>query len=140
MKKFILWAILIIGIAISFSAGIYSVTGMMLVFSGSAFAVAILIGSIEIGKLVLASALKVYWDKFPNTTFHFILKWYLAIAVAVVMMLTSAGIYGYLSSAFQATKDVLVQSQKRVELLQKKKETFVLTEQVIMLKINQENI
>ena len=124
LKNTILWLCLIIGISISISAGIYSVTGMMTVFSGKALAVAILIGSVEFAKLVVASALKIYWNDFPRTFSGQFLKWYLSIAVLVIMLLTSGGIYGFLSGAFQETKDQFTQINRKIEIVEKKKVSY----------------
>ena len=53
-------------------------------------------GSLEFAKLVAATYLKQMWDEIKGFN-----KWYLTIAVGILMMITSAGIFGYLSNAFQ---------------------------------------
>jgi hypothetical protein len=78
-------------------AAFFSVTGLGVLFSGAATAVMVMAGSLEFAKLVAATYLKQKWDEI--TGFN---KWYLTSAVAVLMLITSAGIFGYLSNAFQA--------------------------------------
>ena len=85
----LLTAFLIAGVAAWFS-----IAGLMSVFSASALAVAIMAGSLELGKLVTASWLYRNWH---NT--GVLLKSYLTFAVFVLMMITSLGIFGYLSKA-----------------------------------------
>ena len=78
-------------------AAYFSVTGLGVLFSGAATAVMVMAGSLEFAKLVAATYLKQKWDEI--TGFN---KWYLTSAVAVLMLITSAGIFGYLSNAFQS--------------------------------------
>ena len=85
-------------LSISASAAFYSVTGLSMLFAGASVAVLIMASSLEVAKLVIASLLYQYWNKL-----HAGLKVYLTIATVVLMLLTSAGIYGYLSNAYQTT-------------------------------------
>ena len=77
-------------------AAFFSVTGLGVLFSGASTAVMVMAGSLEFAKLVAATYLKQMWDDI--TGFN---KWYLTIAVGILMVITSAGIFGYLSNAFQ---------------------------------------
>ena len=109
MKKlFLPLLIAATALAVSASAAFYSVTGLTKLFAGAAFAVAIMAGSLEIAKLVIATLLHQYWE-----TINKVLRTYLVIAVGVLMLITSAGIYGFLSSAYQETagKDEIVSQQ-----------------------------
>lgn len=85
---------LLFALAISAVAAFYSVSGLMAIFSGAAFAVAIMGGVLEIGKLVAASWLYNNWKHSP-----FFMKAYLSAAVVVLMFITSMGIFGFLSKA-----------------------------------------
>lgn len=85
----LLTALLIAGIAAYFS-----IAGLMAIFSGASLAVAVMAGSLEVGKLVTASWLYRSWNQ---TTW--LLKSYLTVAVVVLMFITSLGIFGYLSKA-----------------------------------------
>ena len=106
-------------LSISASAAFYSVTGLSKLFAGASFAVVIMASSLEISKLVIASLLYQYWDKLNKG-----LKIYLTIAVVILILITSAGIYGFLSGAYQetATKSNIIDEQ--VELLGVKKSSF----------------
>jgi len=77
-------------------AAFFSIIGIGMLFSGSSIAAMIMAGSLELGKLVATSFLYRYWNKTKG-----FLKGYLSIAVIVLMVITSLGIFGYLSSAYQ---------------------------------------
>ena len=85
-------------LAVSGSAAFYSVFGLSKLFAGASTQVIIMAGSLEFAKLVVASLLYQYWD-----TINRVLKIYLSIAVFVLMVITSGGIYGFLSGAYQET-------------------------------------
>jgi len=95
-------------LSVSASAAFYSVSGLSKLFAGASLEVIIMASSLEIAKLVIASLLYQYWDKLNNT-----LKVYLTIACTVLILITSMGIYGFLSSAYQETanKDGFVTQQ-----------------------------
>ena len=106
-KNFHIWlgisALLIAG-----SAGFFSVFGLSKLFAGAALSVIIMAGSLELGKLVTAAFLYRYWDKI-----NYFQKVYLSIAVVTLILITSAGIFGYLSNAYQgATVSFEKQSNK----------------------------
>ena len=82
-------------IGIALVAAYFSVTGIATLFAGKFFAVVAMAGALEIAKLVAASFLYRYWK-----TTAAALKTYLIIGVAVLMVITSIGIYGYLSAAY----------------------------------------
>lgn len=85
---------LLIALLIAGVAAWFSIEGLMAIFSASALPIAIMAGSLEVGKLVVASWLYRYWHETK-----FLMKTYLTIAVLVLMMITSMGIFGYLSKA-----------------------------------------
>ena len=85
-------------LAVSGSAAFYSVFGLSKLFAGASLQVIIMAGSLEFAKLVTASLLYQYWD-----TIGKFLRVYLSIAVFVLMVITSGGIYGFLSGAYQET-------------------------------------
>ena len=78
------------------SAAYYSVFGLSKLFSGAMFAVVVMAGSLEFAKLVSASFLYRYWNKINQ-----ILKIYMTIGVVTLVFITSAGIFGFLSNAYQ---------------------------------------
>ena len=90
-------------------AAFFSVTGLGVLFSGASLSVMIMAGSLELAKLVAATYLKQKWDDIGGFN-----KWYLTISVGVLMLITSAGIFGYLSNAFQAQSLQLQQVDREI--------------------------
>jgi len=80
---------------VALCAAIFSVTGIAKLFAGAALSAGIMAAALEMGKIVSISFLYQYWKEIPKT-----LKYYLSIAAVILMIITSAGIYGYLSSAY----------------------------------------
>ena len=85
-------------LSVSASAAFYSVSGLSKLFAGATFAVIVMAASLEVAKLVIASLLYQYRKTLP-----IFLKTYLAIACFVLILITSMGIYGFLSAAYQET-------------------------------------
>ena len=85
---------LITALAIAGVAAWFSIAGLMAIFSAAAMPIAIMAGTLEVGKLLTASWLYRYWNETGV-----LLKTYLSIAVFVLMIITSMGIFGYLSKA-----------------------------------------
>ena len=78
------------------SAAYYSVFGLSKLFAGATIAVIIMAGSLEFAKLVSASFLYRYWK-----TINGWLKYYMTVGVVTLVLITSAGIFGFLSNAYQ---------------------------------------
>lgn len=106
-------------LSVSASAAVYSVTGLSMLFAGASTAVIIMAASLEVSKLVIASLLYQYWDKLNK-----VLRTYLTIAAAVLILITSAGIYGYLSSAYQKTADQTSIVDSKISSLETKKKLY----------------
>ena len=85
-------------LSVSASAAFYSISGLSKLFAGAAFAVIIMAASLEKAKLVIASLLYKYRKNLPK-----LLKYYLSIACVILILITSMGIYGFLSAAYQET-------------------------------------
>ena len=85
---------LITALAIAGVAAWFSIAGLMIFFGGMPMSVAIMAGTLEVGKLLTASWLYRYWNETS-----ILLRTYLTSAVVILMLITSAGIYGYLSKA-----------------------------------------
>jgi hypothetical protein len=96
-------------------AAYFSVTGLGVLFSGASISVMVMASSLELAKLVAATYLKQKWDEIGGFN-----KWYLTISVGVLMLITSAGIFGYLSNAFQAQSLQLQQVDREVAVHQTK--------------------
>lgn len=93
------WLKYLVGLSAILVAGCaayFSVTGLGVLFAGASVSVMVMAGSLEAAKLVAATYLKQEWDTLKGFN-----KWYLTISVATLMLITSAGIFGYLSNAFQ---------------------------------------
>lgn len=101
------------------TAAYFSVVGIATLFSGSYNEVLVMAGSLELGKLVATSYLYRYW-----TETNKLLKSYLCIAVLILMGITSIGIFGYLSAAYQSTSLAYNQVNSKVEILEQQKQTF----------------
>ncbi len=93
------WLKILVGLSAILVAGCaayFSVTGLGVLFAGASVSVMVMAGSLELAKLVAATYLKQEWDTLKGFN-----KWYLTISVGTLMLITSAGIFGYLSNAFQ---------------------------------------
>ena len=106
-------------LSVSASAAFYSVSGLMKLFAGAAFAVGIMAGSLEVSKLVIASLLYQYWS-----TLNKALKIYLMVAVSILILITSMGIYGFLSSAYQETANKDQITTQQITALETKKKLY----------------
>jgi hypothetical protein len=120
MKKYFLpILIMLAGLAISCSAAYYSVLGLAKLFAGAYLPVVVMASSLELSKLVIASLLYTYRKTLPK-----LLKTYLTIAVVVLIGITSMGIYGYLTSAYQTTMNQTEVVDSQLELLISKKTSY----------------
>ena len=100
---------------VAFNAAFFSVTGLSKLFAGAAFSVMIMASSLELAKLITAGYLYNYWEKI-NKTFRI----YLSGAVVILILITSLGIYGFLTSAFQDTFNQFSVQEKQLAFLQQK--------------------
>lgn len=96
---------------IAFAAAYFSVYGLAATFGGVFWSVVFMGASLEAGKLIAASYLYRYW-----TETHTLLKTYLIAGIAALMLLTSTGIFGYLSSGYQ--QELIPLKQQQVQLTQ----------------------
>lgn len=104
--------------ALATSAAYYSVFGLSSLFAGAKTEVIIMAGALEFSKFIIASYLHNHWNTIGW------LKWYLTSAVVILMIITSLGIYGFLTSAYQTTADKLGTTNKLVEVVELKKGRF----------------
>lgn len=118
-KKILPYIVVASALSVSISAAFYSVTGIGKMFSGSSTNVMIMMASLEIAKLVLASLLYQYWGKL-----NLMLKAYYFAAIFTLMIITSAGIYGYLSAAYSETSNKVENIDKQVGVLNLKRTMF----------------
>jgi len=106
-------------LSVSASAAFYSVSGLSKLFAGAAFAVIVMAASLEIAKLVIASLLYQYRKNLPR-----LLKWYLSLACVVLILITSMGIYGFLSSAYQETAAKAGSIDAQISLIETKRDNI----------------
>ena len=120
LKKYALpITIAISALSISGTAAFYSISGLSKLFAGAAFAVIIMATALEISKLVLATLLHQYWDRLGA-----LLKTYLTTAVVVLILITSLGIYGFLSAAYQETANKSSIIDTRIAFLEQKRDFY----------------
>jgi len=110
-------------LSVSASAAFYSVSGLSKLFAGASFEVIIMASSLEVAKLVIASLLYQYRKTLPT-----VLKYYLTTAAAVLILITSMGIYGFLSAAYQETANKAGNIEAQITLLETKRDNY--TEQL----------
>jgi hypothetical protein len=106
-------------LSVSASAAFYSVSGLSKLFAGAAFAVIIMATSLEVAKLVIASLLYQYRKTIPR-----LLKYYLSVAAVVLVLITSMGIYGFLSSAYQETAAKAGSIDSQIALIETKRDNI----------------
>jgi len=120
MNKTILKVLVgLVALSLAVCAAIFSIIGLSKLFAGAAVAVIAMASSLEASKLVVASFLYQNWKTVNKT-----LRAYLLIAVTVIAIITSMGIYGYLSGAYQNTKSKYDLTQTQTDSLISKKSYF----------------
>ena len=119
MKFKLKYAMLGLALSVAGCAAYFSVWGLSQLFAGASTAVIIMASVLEIGKLVTTTALHTYWEKLAKA-----LRIYLTISVVILMIITSAGIYGFLSNAYQSTANKLEIHEGELGVLNAKKTTF----------------
>ena len=110
------WLKYLVGLSAIIVAGCaayFSVTGLGVLFAGASLSVMVMAGALEFAKLVAATYLKQQWDVIKGFN-----KWYLASSVAILMLITSAGIFGYLSNAFQQQNLELQKVERDISVYQ----------------------
>ena len=106
-------------LTVSASAAFYSVSGLSKLFAGAAFAVIIMAASLEVAKLVIASLLYQYRKNLPR-----LLKYYLSVACFILILITSMGIYGFLSAAYQETAAKAGNIDSQIALIETKRDNI----------------
>ena len=113
------YVIALSALLVSGSAIFYSVYGLSKLFAGASKAVIIMASSLELAKLVVASLLYQYWNEINKW-----LRLYLTVACITLMLITSGGIYGFLSGAYQETAIKSELLDKHTLVLQTKQNRF----------------
>ena len=118
-QKFLPWFLLFCAIGLSATAAYYSVIGLSIVFAGVAIPVIVMGSFLEVSKIAIATYLHNAWK---NT--YTLLKIYLTIALVVLSVITSIGIYGLLSTGFQENIAKLEIGSKQIQNIEVKKQRF----------------
>jgi hypothetical protein len=100
------------GLAISAVAIYYSVIGLAAIFAAAVIPIIVMGTILEVSKLVAAWWLKANWHRAP-----FLLKTYMLVAVIVLMIITSMGIFGFLSKAHTEQSVPVGDNQARVQII-----------------------
>lgn len=112
------WLLLLTGLTISAVAIYYSVVGLTAIFAAAALPIIVMGTTLEVAKLVCASWLKANWERVP-----LLMKTYMTIAVAVLMLITSMGIFGFLSKAHMDQSLVSGDVQSKIAIIDEKIKT-----------------
>ena len=119
-------------LSVSASGAFYSVFGLAHLFAGASTEVIIMAGALEVAKLVVASLLYQYWD-----TINKILRTYFMVATFILMVITSGGIYGFLSGAYQETATQSNFLDKQVQIIEVKRTRFIETRDDLKLTVKE---
>lgn len=112
------WLLLLTGLTISAVAIYYSVVGLTAIFAAAAIPIIVMGTTLEVAKLVCASWLKANWERVP-----LLMKTYMTVAVVVLMMITSMGIFGFLSKAHLDQSLVSGDVQSKIAIIDEKIKT-----------------
>ena len=104
---------------VAFNAAFFSVSGLSKLFAGASLSVILMASSLELAKLITAGYLYNYWEKINK-----VFRWYLTFGVVILVLITSLGIYGFLTSAFQDTFNQFSANEKQKAFLQQKEKFY----------------
>ena len=113
---FFITLLILTTLSIAGSAAFFSIYGLAQIFTGSFWPVVVMASSLEAGKLVAASYVYRYWKRIG-----FLMKTYLITAIFILMLITSAGIFGFLSSAYQQDVLPLEEMQTQIQMYDERK-------------------
>lgn len=116
MSRIYIISLAIAAVTISTVGAVFSIVGLTSLFAGANISVGIMAGSLEFAKLVTAGFLYRYWGHINQT-----MRLYLSTAVVILSVITSMGIFGYLSHAYQKSSFETKTIQLEMEALEKRK-------------------
>lgn len=116
--KLIAYLALFSGLSISVVAVYYSVAGLVSIFSAAVIPIIVMGVALEVSKLIATMWLKINWTRAP-----FFIKTYMTAAVAVLMIITSMGIFGFLSKAHSDQSLVSGDVQSKIAIYDEKIKT-----------------
>lgn len=116
--KLIAWLTLFSGLTISAVAIYYSVAGLVAIFSAAVIPIIVMGVALEVSKLAATIWLKQNWSRAPN-----FIRTYLLAAIAILMLITSMGIFGFLSKAHSDQSLVSGDVQSKIAIYDEKIKT-----------------
>lgn len=116
----IIGGLILSAVAVSFLGAAFSVVGIAALFSGAAASVIAMASALEFAKFVLAAYLHRRW-----TVLNWLFKSYLTISVVVLSLITSMGIFGFLSDAYSSASAVLEEETIKSDALKKQKNNLL---------------
>jgi hypothetical protein len=134
-KKLLFYLVGGLSVILAGTAAFFSIAGLAKLFAGAATAVIIMASALELSKLIIASFLYQYWQTMSTA-----LKSYLLIATVIIMSITSIGIYGFLSAAYQETKNTYDLSATLTDSLNSKKSYYETYANTYQKQIEQQNV
>jgi hypothetical protein len=96
MKKVLLYFILLMAVTLAATVAYVSISGLLTVFSGAGFLGLLFFSAIEISKIIATSAIHTYGKKIG-----WVYNGLLSLGIIIAMIITSMGVYGFLSSGYQ---------------------------------------
>jgi hypothetical protein len=96
MKKVLLYFILLMAVILAATVAYVSISGLLTVFSGAGFLGLLFFSAIEISKIIATSAIHTYGKKIG-----WVYNGLLSLGIIIAMIITSMGVYGFLSSGYQ---------------------------------------
>lgn len=120
MAKFQRYLLIVATITVACTAAYFSIYGLSLLFSGAFFSVLVMASALELGKFSTASYLHVYWSGL-----HAWMRSYMLIAIFVLMGITSMGIFGFLSNAYQKSSLDIQKQQTQMSFLESQRTNLV---------------
>jgi len=124
MMKLLNLLALFTSLSIAGIAAYFSILGLATIFAGAYLGVVVMASVLEFGKIVTAAYLHLVWDRLG------FMKYYLALSVFVLMLITSLGIFGYLAKASSDTSYATGVAQSeitRIENIIEREENKILT-------------
>jgi hypothetical protein len=109
--KFLAYLVLLAAIGIAACGAYFSVIGLKLLFVGGGISIIVMGIALEVGKLITATFLKQKWNDIGV-----LMKTYMTIATFFLMVITSVGIYGYLSAGYNATNIAVQGYEQQIQL------------------------
>ena len=133
MKRILLYLVLLVALTMASVVAYVSVSGLLRVFSGAGVIGLILFTTIEICKIIATSAIHTYGKKIG-----WIYSSLLSVSVLITMVITSIGVYGFLSSTYKDSFAKFENAESQIALLEKKRSGY--QEQLDIFNIEKQSI